>query len=65
MELYDVIVVYYTQEEADRIEKVQLSAARIACGIKKETSHGEIYGETKWESVESRRKRQRLIMLCI
>ena len=43
LEYRGVIWCNCTQEEAERRGKVQLSAARIACGIKKGTIHEAIY----------------------
>ena len=52
-----------TDEESEQVERVQLAAARIACGLKKGTSHLEIYCETKWEKLEDRRRQQCLTRL--
>jgi hypothetical protein len=52
-----------TQGEAEKLELVQLKAARAVCGAKKGTSHRELYEEIKWETLKDRRERQCLIML--
>ena len=49
--------------EADNLEKIQLSAARVVCGLKKGTSPQAIYDETGWIKLEERRVQQSLIML--
>ena len=38
-----------TSKESEQLERLQL--ARITCGLRKGTSHQEIYRETKWKKV--------------
>ena len=52
-----------TEEESDKLEKVQLAAARVVTGAKRGTSHALIYEELKWDTLKERRYRQRLKML--
>ena len=52
-----------TKGEAEILEKIQLAAARVVCGLKKGTSHQAIYDETGWTKLEERRTQQSLIML--
>ena len=52
-----------TKEEATNLEKVQIAAARVVVGAKRGTSHRLLYSETRWETLEERRKKQRLKML--
>jgi hypothetical protein len=44
------------------LEGVQLAAARIVTGAIRGTSHDKLYEETGWETLESRRKRQKLLL---
>lgn len=52
-----------TQYEKDDIEKIQKEAARIATGTTKLVSTENLYGEIGWETLDSRRKKQKLILL--
>jgi hypothetical protein len=52
-----------TKEEADAMENVQLSAARIVTGATKGTSHALLYKETRWETLKERRRKQKLKMM--
>lgn len=46
----------------NRLETVQLEAARIVTGGTKLTSHHKLYDETKWEKLTDRRKNHRLFL---
>ena len=50
------------QYEKDDIEKIQKEAARIATGTTKLVSTENLYGEIGWETLDSRRKKQKLII---
>lgn len=45
----------------DKIENVQLDAARIVTGGTKLTSIQKLYDETRWEKLTDRRKRHKLL----
>ena len=51
-----------SEEERIKIEKVQIAGLRAISGAKKGTSHSALYYETKIEKLETRRKRQKLIL---
>ena len=52
------------QTDAESIEKVQLSAARIVTGLTLLASRESLYFETGWEPLHIRRKTARLKTLC-
>jgi hypothetical protein len=52
-----------TKQEGEKLEKVQLEAARITTGAKKGTSHWELYRETGWVPLATRRRNQCLSLL--
>ena len=49
-----------TQDQKDLIETVQYRAAKIVSGAIHRTSHEVVYSELGWETLEERRKKQRL-----
>ena len=51
-----------TKEEAKKLEKVQIAAARVVTGAKRGTSHMLLYEELKWETLADRREKQKLKM---
>lgn len=51
-----------TQYEKDELEKIQKEAARIATGTTKLISLEALYSEIGWETLESRRKKQKLTL---
>ena len=51
------------KNESQKLESIQLSAARIITGVKKGTSHGEMYRETGCHLLASRRVNQSLVLL--
>jgi hypothetical protein len=52
-----------TKQEGERLEKEQLEAARIITGAKKGTRHEELYRETGWVPLVTRRTNQCLSLL--
>ena len=52
-----------TAEEKEKLENVQLQAARVVLGLKRGTSHKFIYQETQWETLQARRDRAKLVMI--
>ena len=51
-----------TIEQIEKLEKLQLEAARIVTGLPKYTSRQILYYETGWETLEERRKRRKLCL---
>lgn len=51
-----------TQYEKDDIEKIQIEAARISTGATKLVSIENLYSEIGWDTLESRRKKQKLTL---
>ena len=51
-----------TQYEKDDLEKIQIEAARIATKTTKLVSIENLYSEIGWETLESRRKKQKLVL---
>ena len=51
-----------TKYEEDELEKIQLEAARIVTGTTKLVSIDNLYSETGWETLKSRRKQHKLIL---
>ena len=51
-----------TQYEKDDLEKIQIKAARIATGTTKLVSIKNLYSEIGWETLETRRKKQKLVL---
>ena len=52
-----------TQEQSGLIESVQYEAARIITGLRKGTSRVKLYSELGWDSLQNRRKKQKLILM--
>ena len=52
-----------TREQSDLIESVQYESARIVSGLRKGTSTVKLYGELGWDSLQNRRKKQKLILM--
>ena len=52
-----------TREQSDLIESVQYESARIVTGLRKGTSRVKLYGELGWDSLQNRRKKQKLILM--
>ena len=51
-----------TQYENDSLEKIQTEAARIATGATKLVSLENLYSEIGWETLDIRRKNQKLTL---
>ncbi len=51
-----------TIELKNELESIQIEAARIVTGATKLCSLDKLYAETKWESLEKRRKKHKLIL---
>jgi hypothetical protein len=56
MEYADVIWDNQKQNLKNKLENIQLDAARIVTGGTRLTSHDSLYEETKWEKLKDRRK---------
>jgi hypothetical protein len=56
MEYADVIWDNQKQNLINKLENIQLDAARIVTGGTRLTSHDSLYEETKWEKLKDRRK---------
>jgi hypothetical protein len=52
-----------SQTDNDRLEKLQLEAARIAPGLTAFSSRDSVYKETGWEKISSRRERKKLCLM--
>ena len=61
LEYADIIWDNCTINETEDIEKIQLEAARIVTGTTKLVSIRELYQETGWEKLETRRQKHKLI----
>ena len=57
-EIWDNCTLY----EKDDLEKIQIEAARIATGTTKLVSIENLYSEIGWETLETRRKKQKLVL---
>ena len=62
LEYADIIWDNCTQQEKNDLEKIQLEAARIATGATKLVSIENLYHETGWEKLETRRKNHKLTL---
>jgi hypothetical protein len=51
------------QTNCNRLEKIQIEAARIVTGISIYASFDSIYQETRWETLSTRRKVKKLLLL--
>ena len=51
-----------TQYQKDELDKIQHEAMRIVTGTTKLASIRDLYNETKWQTLESRRQKHKLIM---
>ena len=63
LEYGDVICDNFAQYEINKIEKIQLEAARIATGTTKLIYINTLYKETVWDTPEKRRKNHKLTLL--
>ncbi len=63
LEYGDVVWDNCTNELKHDLESVQIEAARIVCGATKLCSIEKLYQDLKWETLESRRNKHKLILL--
>lgn len=52
-----------SDKEANELEAVQLSAARVITGGKKGTNHQALYDDLQWKTLKLRRDNHKLVML--
>ena len=62
LEFADVVWCNLKKYQEDELEKIQIEAARIVTGATKLVSHDNLYRETCWETLNSRRKQHNLTM---
>ena len=62
LEYADVVWDNCTKYEEDEVEKIQLEAARIVTGTTKLVSIDNLYSETGWETLKSRKQQHKLIL---
>ena len=62
MEYADVICDNQKQNLINKLENIQLDAARIVTGGTRLTSHDSLYEETKWEKLKDRRNNHKLVL---
>jgi hypothetical protein len=62
MEYADVIWDNQKQNLINKLENIQLDAARIVTGGTRLTSHDSLYKETKWEKLKDRRNNHKLVL---
>jgi hypothetical protein len=62
MEYADVIWDNPKQNLINKLETIQLDAARIVTGGTRLTSHDSLYEETKWEKLKDRRNNHKLVL---
>ena len=60
---YGDVVWDITQHLADKLESVQLAAARVVTGGIHGTSHVALYTETGWETLAGRHRNHRLTLM--
>ncbi len=66
LEYGDLIYDLCFKSDSDKLENVQLEAARIATGCKSHTSHGQLYSELGWIKLSDHRESNKLKKLyCI
>ena len=51
-----------TQQEKQELEKIQIEAARISSGATKLVSLQKLYDEIGWETLETRRRKHKLVL---
>ena len=64
LEYADVVWCNIAKYEGDGLEKIQLEAARIVTGTTKLVSIENLYKETGWETLSSRRRQHKLTLYC-
>ena len=63
LEYADVVLDSCSNDNANRIEKIQLEALRIISGLTRSTHLDSLYGEIGWNPLSQRRKERKLIIL--
>ncbi|XP_060607755.1 uncharacterized protein LOC132759899 [Ruditapes philippinarum] len=63
LEYADVVYTNCTQYEKDELDKIQHEASRIVSGVTKLVSIHQLHREVSWESLDSRRKKHKLILV--
>ncbi len=63
LEYADVVWNNCSNELKNQLESVQIEAARIVCGATKLCNIEKLYQELKWETLENRRNKHKLILL--
>ena len=63
LEYANVIWDNCTAYEKDDLEKIQIEAARIVTGCTKLVSLRDLYNETKWDTLDTRRTNQKLLLM--
>lgn len=61
LEYGDIVWDNLTNLQSQKIENIQLEAARIITGGTKLTSHANLYKETGWQTLSCRRKHHKII----
>ena len=62
LEYADVLWDNCTQQEKQELEKIQIEAARISTGATKLVSLQKLYDEIGWETLETRRRKHKLVL---
>ena len=62
LEYGDVVWDNCSQHEADLLENVQVEAARIITGLRRNSSRQKLYKELGWDTLEIRRRNHKLIL---
>ena len=62
LEYADVVCSNLKKYQGYELEKIQIEAARIVTGATKLVSHDNLYRETYWETLNSRRKQHKLTL---
>ena len=63
LEYGDVVWDNCTEEQSKLLESVQIEAARIITGLRRNSSVNHLYKELGWETLKTRRKNNKLILL--
>ena len=63
LEYADIVFDSCTEYLKTDLENMQMIAARVVCGTKRYTSHTQLYKETGWSPLNTRRQMHKLVML--
>ena len=63
LEYGNVVFGNCSSEDEENLENVQLAAARAVTGARRYTSHEQIYSETGWDTLATRRKNHKLVIM--